>query len=492
MSNYIKRKCLVLFYIAAIFIGGCFPENSLKWSNDGSVGVLCYDNILALVDGKTDTLTKICEFEKENNPFQTICISEDGKLIAYVMSQKCESLDEGLKLLPQNQVELIKEAAEYAKELILLGQTDFEKMDLGPFRGEPTINWVIRYLSENSNPSLIEQLGSDTIEEGKESDIIIYKLFAATPEQISENRPELVTTSLAVICWPQISPDNKFISYTSWNGVFDDNKEENSLRFDLYIASIKSDSKTIDVAEYVTPQYSWRRDSKAITFIEKQAKDVFEDEYSLGVLRTAEVADENDNLLTASEQSAIAAYSCGGKKSDLAGVIFHPFMKVQYSTSGKIFFSSHIMNFPMSNIDDEPRWSLFSYDDDTGSISEILPRDVSFNLGGDNAMGYFDLSPDRKKALLPIANYRFMIYELGKTFAINPATEPETQRNFSQDNSWDMMPSWKGNDEISCFANNKIQFPSKDNKESYNFNEEIVILKSNGEFDRVLSENWPD
>ena len=466
MSNYIKRKCLVLFYITAIFIGGCFPENSLKWSNNGSVGVLRYDNILALVDGKTDTLTKICEFEKENNPFQTICISEDGKLIAYVMSQKCESLDEGLKLLPKNQVELIKEAAEYAKELILQGQTDFEMMDLGPFRGEPTINWVIRYLSENSNPSLMEQ--------------------------ISENRPELVTTSLAVICWPQISPDNKFISYTSWNGVFDDNNEENFLRFDLYIASIKSDSKTIDVAEYVAPQYSWQRDSKAITFIEKQAKDVFEDEYSLGVLRTAEVADENDNLLTASEQSSIAAYSCGGKISDLAGVIFHPFMKVQYSASGKIFFSSHIMNFPMSNIDDEPRWSLFSYDDDTGSISEILPRDVSFNLGGDNAMGYFDLSPDGKKALLPIANYRFMIYELGKTFAINPATEPEAQRSFSQDNSWDMMPSWKGNNEISCFANNKIKFPSKDDKESYNFNEEIVILKSNGEFDRVLSENWPD
>ncbi len=494
MSNKIKKYCLVLFHVAVIFLTGCFPENSLQWSYDGSVGVLRYDNQLALVDGKTDALTKISEFEKDNNPFRNICISEDGKLIAYSISQKCASLEEGLKQLPDHQVELIKTCAQHARELISQGQTDFEKMDLDPFRGEPVTNWVIRYLFENSDSSLAKQIDPNAIEKGKELDIIVYKLFVTIPERISENKPELITTSLGVICWPQISPDNKFISYTSWNGFYDNNNNDsqNFLRFDLYAASLNKDSKTMHIADFVAPYYCWRRDSKALTFLEKQIKNVFKEEYSLGVLRTTEVVDVNNNFLATSEPSDMGAYSCKGKKTDLAGVIFHPFMKVQYSSSGKIFFSSHIMNFPSSPIDDEPRWSLFCYDDETGSVSEILPRDVSFDLAGNNAMGYFDISPDGKKILLPMPNYRFMIYELGQTFALLPVTKSEKNKSSSHDDTWDMMPSWKGNKEISCFASNNILFSSKDKKDSYNFDDEIVILKSNGEFDRVLSRNWPD
>jgi hypothetical protein len=493
MSNRIKKYSLVLFYIAAIFISGCFPENSLQWSRDGSVGVLRNDEILALVDGKTDALIIISKLEKDNSPFHNICISEDGKLIAYSVSQTCDTLEEGLKLLPEHQVELIKNCAQHVRELISQGQTDFEEMDLGPFRGEPVTNWVIRYLCENSDSSLAKQIDPNAIEKGKELDIAVYKLFIAAPEQISENKPVLITTSIGVICWPQISPDNKFISYMSWNGFHDNNDDsENFLRFDLYAASLKSNSKTMHIADYAAPQYCWRRDSKAITFFEKQLKDAFKEEYSLGVLKTTEVVDVNNNLLSASEPSDMGNYSCKGEQTDLAGVIFHPFMKVQYSTSGKLFFSSHKMNFPMSNIDDEPRWTLFCYDDETKSISEILPRDVSFDLGGDNAMGYFDISPDGKKILLPMPNYRFMIYELGKTFALKPVTESEKNISSSKDNTWDMMPSWKGNEEISCLASDNIQFSSQDNKETFNFNGEIVIIKSNGVFDRVLSENWPE
>ena len=135
MNNRIKSFGLVAFYIAAIFLAGCIPEDSLEWSDDGSIGVLCYDGMLALVDGKTGELTKINIPESED-PFNNICISKDGKLIAYSIGEECSSLKEGLKQLPENQVTLIENCAQYVREQILQGQTDLEEMDLGPFHGE--------------------------------------------------------------------------------------------------------------------------------------------------------------------------------------------------------------------------------------------------------------------------------------------------------------------------------------------------------------------
>ena len=40
MNNRIKSLGLIGFYIVACFFVGCIPEDSLEWSDDGSIGLL--------------------------------------------------------------------------------------------------------------------------------------------------------------------------------------------------------------------------------------------------------------------------------------------------------------------------------------------------------------------------------------------------------------------------------------------------------------------
>jgi hypothetical protein len=487
MNNHKMTFGLLAFYVVAIFLAGCFPEDSLEWSDDGSVGVLRYEKMLALIDGESGRLTRICEMEEEDeNPFCNISVSRDGKLIAYSIGVKCSSLAEGLEQLPENQVKLIALGAQHVREQILQGQKDYAKMDLGPFQGEPSVNWVVRYLCENTDQALIEQMGYEEIDKGQLLDILVYKLFVTTPEQIAEGKAELVTTSLGVICWPKVSPDRKSLAFMSWNGFFEGADEGEFLRFDLYVASLKGDVRSMHIADFVAPRYCWRRDSRAITFLENELKEGLQ-EYSVGTLRTVEIADANGSLLSESEQGSIGTHISQGKQTDLAGVMFHPFMKVQYGASGRIFFSSHAMRLPASTMDNEPMWSVFCYDNVTGGVSDVLPRNVSGDLGGNNAMGYFAISPDEKKMLLPMMKHRFMIYELRKSSASSPIAESE---EFG-DSEWDIMPAWKGNDEMSCLVSENSHFLTKEGQEKHN-RKEIVILGADGKLRRVLSENWPD
>ena len=115
MNNRIKSFALIGFYIFACFIVGCIPEDSLEWSYDGSVGLLRVDEALYLVDGQTGELTSIVKEDVQPWPD----ISRDGGLIAYSREVECDSLSEGLKLLPPGQVKMIKYNAKRMGEGLL-------------------------------------------------------------------------------------------------------------------------------------------------------------------------------------------------------------------------------------------------------------------------------------------------------------------------------------------------------------------------------------
>ena len=100
MNNHRITCGLVACYVAAVFLTGCIPEDSLQWSEDGSVGLLRVEGALYLVDGQTGDLTEIARENVQILPD----ISKDGNLVAYSQQVKCNSLSEGLKLLPPGQV----------------------------------------------------------------------------------------------------------------------------------------------------------------------------------------------------------------------------------------------------------------------------------------------------------------------------------------------------------------------------------------------------
>ena len=148
------------------------------------------------------------------------------------------------------------------------------------------------------------------------------------------------------------------------------------------------------------------------------------------------------------------------------------------------------MSLPVSKTN-EGRWSLFCYDSEIGTVSEVLPQKVSNNTQV-LAMLQFELSPDGKKVLLPIKNNRFVIYELGTDSMNIPIEENE---GFGEEEISELIPSWKGNDEISFLVSGESHFlPESEIQEGEEEpgRNEIVVLNRTDNQSRVLSESWPD
>ena len=487
MNNRIKSFGLVAFYVAVIFLAGCFPEDSLQWSEDGSIGLLRIDETLYIVDGNTGELTEV------EKPYVSIFpdISDDGKLIAYCHVVQCSNSSESLKALPPGQVKMIKYYAEQTKNNILnsggLTEGEFPFPDKGLLTPFEYRNWAIRYLCENADGKLLEVLGKEGIEKGKEKELGYFRIVVVPTKAPEKKR--IVATSIFHTVATRLSPDGKSVAYlmhTQKGEVSNDNEE-----LGLYVASLNSDIKAMLVDSRVAIFYDWRPDSKAIAYMSADSKNLLHDNFIVGTLEERTVADANDKLLAEATESgeggSAGTHKCTGKILELAGVIFNPWLKVVYGAGGRLFFSSAVLTLPIST-KDEGKWSLFCYDPVTATIADVLPASVSSYSSEAVEMLMFSMSPDGKNVLLPTKNNRFIRYTLGTNSMEVPIGEDE---GYGDENVSAFLTAWKGNDEISCMVSEKSRFLTKDKEEPHK-RKEIVILGADGTFRRVLSENWPD
>jgi len=486
--NNRKMTCgLVAFYLATIFLIGCIPEETLEWSEDGSVGLLRVQGALYLVDGQTGDLTEIA---KENiNPWPDI--SNDGNLITYSQKLECSNLSEGLKALPPGQVKMIEYYAKQTKKNILdargLANDKFPFPEEGLLLPDDYRNWAIRFLCENADNELLEILGNEGIEKGKEKTIRYFQIVVVPRENLAKKR--VVTASVFATMSTQLSPNAKSVAYLmhTQEGEVSNALEE----YGLYIASLETDVKAMLVESPVAIGYDWQKDGKAIAYLSADSKDLHHDNLILGTLNEKMVADANGSLLAEPtqllEHGSAGTHHCTGKTAQLAGAVFYFWLKVEYGLGDRMFFSSSVLSLPTS-IRDELKWSLFCYDPITGTVTDVLPLSVSNYTSQAMGMSQFALSPDGKKVLLPIENNRFVSYELGTDSMKIPIGEDEGMGN---KNELELAPSWKGNDEVSCLVSENSHFLTKEGQEKHN-RKEIVILGANGKIHRVLSENWPD
>ena len=473
---------LIIFCIIAILFSGCIPEDTLEWSEDGSVGLLRIDGALLLVDGQTGQLTVASEENIQAWPD----ISNDGSMIAYSRDVECSNLSEGLKMLPPGQVEIIKDGADQIYEKILnsgevkegkFPESDEELLSPGDYE-----NWAIRYLCENANDEVRKVLGEDGIKQGKEKRLSCFQVVVVPRDNLDNKR--VVATNMFGTVATRLSPDNRYVSYIMQTQHGDEEEE-----YSLYAASLKGDIKTMLIDERVALGYDWRKDSKAITYFNSDSTDLSSDNGVLGTLREMTVADDNDLLAKPANNSSIQTHDCKCGSTSYAGVIFYPWQKVRYGAGGRIFFSTGAMSLPMSKIN-EGRWSLFCYDPEIGTVSDVLPQDVS-NVCQALAMLQFELSPDGNKVLLPIKNNRFVIYGLGSDDMEIPIEEDE---GFGDDEISALIPMWKGNNEISFLVSGESHFlPEQQQQENVEsqVRSEIVILGKNDQ-SCILSSSWPD
>jgi hypothetical protein len=486
MSNRIKSFGLTAFYLAVIFLVGCIPEDSLQWSKDGSRGLLRKGEELYLVDGESGELTKVAT---DIMPWPDI--SDDGKLVACCQGVRCSNISEGLKMLPAGQVKMIKYYAELTKKNILDagGLTDgkFPFPEEGLLLPHDYRNWSIQYLCANADEELLEVLGEEGINKGKEQAFGYFRIIVCSA--VEPNKVRVVANSVFGVMGIKFSPNNKFLAYLmhTQEGEVSNSFEE----YGLYVASLEGEANMVRVNHPVTLGFDWRPDSKAVAYIKARSKNLRHDDFVVCTLEESIVADANDNLLVKSiesgEKGAAGPHQCTGENSELAGLIFNPWLKVVYGRGERLFFSGTHLSVPTST-KDEARWSLFCYDPITATVTDVLGAGVSNYTGESLGTSQFGLSPDGKKVLLPMSNNRFLIYRFSDGSAVFPIEEDE---GFGEENISALLSAWKGNDEISCVVSEESHFLKKEDDEKHH-RKEIVILGADGNLRRILSENWPD
>ena len=494
MNNH-KMTCgLVAFYAAAIFVVGCIPEKSLEWSEDGSVGLLRVDETLGLVDGETGELTLVAE-----KVGVLPDISKDGTLIAYNEKVECSSLSEGLKLLPPNQVKMIKHHAEQLKKKYLAAYAQYEQSrdDKPPFPlPEKDVqppdnywNWAVRYCCESADNELLEKVWNEEIEKGKKEPIYYFQVVVAPREDLAKKRV-VTTPSMLEPFATQLSPDGKSVAYLMYTkGTPASQEGEHS----LYIASLQTDIKAMLVDSRVAIGYDWREDGKAIAYLSADSEYTYRDDPVLGTLHEKTVADANGSLLAepaqVPEHGSAETHRCTGKSLELVGAVFYSWFKVKYGLDNRIFFSSFVLSLPASKRDD-PGCSLFCYDPVTATVTNLLPLRVSSHVSGQVfSLSQFALSPDGKYVLLPIKNNRFIVYELGTDSLEIPIPEEE---GFGEEELPEIAPSWKGSNEMSFLVSEDSHFlPKRQESTKKPARKEIVVLRMTDKQSRILSESWP-
>jgi hypothetical protein len=486
---------LIATYAATAFILGCIPEDSLQWSADGSMGIYSKDGALFLVDGKTGSLTQIAPKETTTN---WPAISFDGSLLAYGQIIKVDDFNDALNLLPPGQVKVIKAHAEILKQKILaegIKDSDF------PFIGKPIatdtnqkdsfndqhITWVQRYLVENADSQLDHKIGTELINKTKSKDLIYCQLVCAPTTD--PNSRKILATSSQMLWRIRFSPDSRLIAY----GADRINGDALDVGYDLYIVSPAENIPPAFIAPATAIGYAFKPDSRAIAYIKPEDEFFDAHKATLGSLVERTIIEPNGRLLAApaklDSNDSPAIYVCTGAATELAGVLYHPWMHVSYARDNRIFFASVKMSLPSSKLDAEKQ-TIFCCDTLTGALSEIVHQ-IVLDAGEEN-LYLFALSHDSRKILLHGKKNTLGIYALGGDLNLSKVLIDDNEGFGEGENPpLNLVAQWKGPDQVSCLVSEKSHYLTNDPNIPAR-RKEIVILDAEGKLQQVLSKNWPD
>jgi len=475
MNNAVNTCTLAALCYISTLLGGCFPDETLNWSPDGSVGIMRVDDKLYLVDGTNGQLTPIAV---DGGAGLMPDVSADGKQIAYVRGHTYETVEEGMRAVPEAAATTIRRLAAELAEKVLAGTVDVAGLSntgeslLG--QAEKHHPWVIRVMCQAPSPELAKRIGPEKLQECRQCELGANQLVVADRQKPDVAR--VITTLPVMIYRPRFSPDGRYVAYIVTSLDKDDKAA-------LAVAPLEATAAPVLVREPVAIGYDWRPDSKALAYIKQDGDEL------LAVIEENVIVDEQGALVA--QEIDMTKTDClykmmgEGRTTQFAGTLFEPTMHVKYGPEGRVLFSSIAVQIPTSQLD-EPQYSLFCYDRLTGTISKILPAAIPQQAS--QAMNFFSLSPDRRRLLVPLPKNRFAIYELGAGDAVLPIGEAE---DLGDEDMPDFLPKWKGNDEITCLVSETSHFLVGEDGEPHQ-RKEIVVLDVEGKLVKVLSADWPD
>ena len=475
MKRSIRSYSLFVLCCVLTLLVGCFPEDSLEWSRDGAWGLLRIQEKLWVVDGTSGALTPIT-LDGEPGPMPDI--SSDGKRIAYVEARTCSTAEEGLKLFPADVAEMIRRDAERLRDKVLAGEVrpaDLPSGDGSKLGSEESYHrWVVRAMCEDPNALLVARLGQEKLDECRQREIEYSRLIVA--DRTEPGRNTTVVTMPTTMLRPRLSPDGRMVAFLIPTAQDDDNAV-------LIVTTTDGKADAIEVASGVGFGYDWRPDSRAIAYVKQDGDPI------LGAVEERVLVAEDGAIPTeatdATAGATVSTRRSTGATRQFAGTLFQPYMSVAYGPEGRVLFSSATVTIPTSDLD-EPRNSLFCYDRLTGTVTDILP--AALRSQASESIHYFRLSPNGKRLLVPLESNRFAICELGSRQVQYPLSVEE---GFGDDDIPDFLPSWKGNDRVTCLVPETSHFlTGPDGKPHHR--REIVVIDTNGQLLEVLSKDWPD
>jgi hypothetical protein len=478
-KKHLIHASLIASYIFASLIIGCIPEDSLQWSSDGSKGIYSKKGALFLVDGNTGALTQVAP---EETTALWPAISPDGSMFAYSQIIKVGDFNNAFKLLAPVQVREIAADAEIIKQKILAQDIfDGNFPSLDDARNEQHVAWVQRYFVENTDAQLTDKIGPELARKTREKQLSYYRLILSPATD--PNDKKIIMTSDRQLWRQRFSPDSKLLAWVI------DNKTDKSfdVGFDLYVAKISEKSTPVFIAPAIAVIYDFRQDSHAIAYIKPENDNFKGQELVLGSLVEKIIIDPNGKFLASPDKNIPKTYTCTGPAKEYAGVLYYSWMAVSYARNDRMFFSSGEISLPSSKIDNE-KGSVFCCDTLTGSVSNILPQlALDFTQGN---YYLFQLSHDSRRILLPGNKNTLGIYALGPDIE-NSKVLVDVNESFGEDSPPELVPQWKGPNQISCLVSEKSHFLTQDPNTPHH-RKEIVILDDKGNLVQILSQSWPD
>lgn len=422
MFNWIKNKWWIVLTIAML-VAGCVPEDSVRWSSDGSVGVCRIDSYLGLINGLNGQAVQIDEGEFALWPD----ISPDGTKICYVKVHEYTDFDEAKAQLSPEMLTAVTESADKVLAGFVagtpLGQQVSDVFGNDNFFSE----WVQRYIYEGWKDTYLFSEDDKT----EKVDLSEFMLCSTT----APYEKQVLFQSFENLGFTQFSPDGTMIGYI----VCHDDLSFN----ELYVLSLKDTHFTMRIDINTGVFFDWHDNGMTICYAQSEADASSGDNSALGTLCERKVLDKDGQFLATLLENGTSV--CAADTDELAGLLYSPFINVQYGPTGRIFFSSAKLTVPTSKLD-EPQWSLFCYDSVTGAVSGILPPEG--DVFSANDLTLFTLSPDGTKILLPNGEERVVLYDMAvREFSMIVGEEPVA---VGEDKWPEVVPAWKGDNAISC------------------------------------------